>query len=257
MNRGSRVLFLLLLLSVIATSTACSACSGWNRYWEGKAEVQRAKAEIERAKAARIWEQKRHEEAMHRIREENAAKAGPVFARILLVLAGGGVLIGLFFVGGQAAAQVIKAHAAARDVRPDARGFLPVRVEVVADTRPKGLLAAIAGPYTRDWVQVVEITNHATGEVRRRITAYSYADHQITVRDEVVSPPHDRLLTADAQHRILALIAHTLERLAEERGDPHLSHALDTLRTQIQGLPGMSTPGLLRSGDQVSGIGDQ
>jgi len=249
-----RLLFVLLALALAASLTACS---GYNAYWEGKAEVQRAKAEIERAKAERIREQRRHEEAMNRIAEANARKAGPICATTLLVLVGGSVAIFLLFAGGEAAAKVIKAHAAVRDVLPDARGFLPVRVEVVCDTRPRGLLALIGGPYARDWVRVEEITEHATGRVRRRIVEYDRAHHRITIRDEEVSPHHEHLLVAAAQQRILALIAHTLERLAEERGDPHLSHALDTLRAQIQGLPGMSTPGLLRSGDQVSGVGDQ
>jgi len=228
----TRRLLAILALALVITSTGCA---GYNSYWQGKAE-------IERAKAARIREETQHQAAMHAITEANAREAGPWLAKALLVLVGGGVVIALVYAGGQAGAGMVRASVAARDVRPDARGFLPVRWEVVADTRPRGLLAAMGGQYGRDWVTIAEITNHATGAVRRRITAYSYADHRITVQDVRVSEPDARLLTADAQHRILALIADTSRKVARERGDASVTHALDTLRAQVQGLPAMSTP---------------
>ena len=233
-NSGRRWLFVLLALALLVSLTGCS---GYNDFWK-------AKADIKRAEAARIREDTRHREEMHYITEANAAQAGPVLAKALLALVIGGVVIALVYAGGQATAGVVKANVSARDVRPDNRGFLPVRWEVVADTRPRGLLAAMGGQYGRDWVQIAEITNHATGAVRRRITAYSYATHQVMVRDVTVSEPSDKLLIADAQHRILALIADTSRKVARERGDASVTHVLDTLRAQIQGLPGMSTPAL-------------
>ena len=228
----------LCVLLAVALLVSLTGCSGYNDFWS-------AKADIKRAEAAGIRADTRHREEMHAITEVNAAQAGPWLAKALLALVIGGVVIGLVYAGGQATAGVVKANVSARDVRPDNRGFLPVRWEVVADTRPRGLLAAMGGQYGRDWVQIAEITNHATGAVRRRITAYSYATHQVTVRDVTVSKPDARLLTADAQHRILALIADTSRKVARERGDSSVTHALDTLRAQIQGLPGMSTPAAL------------
>ena len=246
----TRWLLVLLALAVLITS---AGCSGYNDFWS-------AKADIKRAEAARVREETQHREAMHAITEANAAQAGPWLAKALLALVCGGVVIGLVYAGGQATAGVVKANVSARDVRPDARGFLPVRVTVVADTRPRGLLAAMGGQYGRDWTQIAEITNHATGQVRRRITAYSYATHQVTVRDVVVSEPDAKLLIADAQHRILALIADTSRKVARERGDASVTHALDTLRAQIQGLPGMSTPAALpepkRDASPALGPGD-
>jgi len=240
---ASRLIFAALML---ALTVALSGCAGYNDYL-------RSKAAINNAKAAEIRAQTQRQNELAAIRAANAARAGLVLAYAFAALVCGGVLISLVYAGGRATAQVITAHAEARDVRPDPRGFLPVRVDVLVDTRPRGLLAAFAGgQYSRDWVQIAEITNYGTGAVRRRIAAYSYADHQVSVYDEVVSAPDDRLLTADAQHRILALIAQTARQVARERGDASVMHALDTLRAQIQGLPGMSTPEPLPPGESES-----
>lgn len=73
---------------------------------------------------------------------------------------------------------------------------------------------------------------------------------------EIPKPENDRLLITAAQQRILALIGHTAEQIAKENGDPHLTYALDTLRAQIQGLPGMSTPGTAALPDAAAWAGD-
>ena len=240
---ASRLIFAVLIL---ALAVALSGCAGYNDYMKSKGDINRAKAAEIRAETDR-------KDEMHAIRAVNTAKAGPVLAYAFAALACGCVVIAIVYFGGQATAEVITAHAEARDVHPDTRGFLPVRVDVLVDTRPRGLLAAFGGgQYGRDWVQIAEVTNYATGAVRRRIAAYSCSAHQVTVYDEVVSAPDDRLITADAQHRILALIAHTARQVARERGDASVVHALDTLRAQVQGLPGMSTPAPLPAGDPRS-----
>ena len=225
--------FFVLLAMVMLTG-----CSGYNDYWTAQAGIGRAKADIQRAKAARVREDTRHREEMHYIHEANTAKAGPVLAYAFTALVIGGVVLTLVYTGGQATAAVITAHAAARDVRPDPRGFLPVHSRVIVDTRPRIRLLGARS----NWQTVEEITNHRTGEVRDRHTVYDARTGRVFTWSETVTEP--QLLTADAQHRILALIGCTLQEIAKEGGDPRLAHALDTLRTQIQGLPGMSTPAL-------------
>ena len=223
---------------VLPTSTGCS---GYDDYWT-------AKADIKRAEAARVREDTRHREEIHYIHEANTAKAGPVLAYAFMVLVCSGVVIAIIFFGGEARAKLIAASAAARDVYPNDRGFMPVRVEMLGDTKPRGLVRLLA-PNHRDWMTIEHISDHDTGRLLERTTRYDHATRQVSVGMAEVFTPERRLLDARAQRQTLALIAYTVERLGEQDADPRLTRALDTVRAALPGMSQAGQPQLLAGDD--------